>query len=330
MSETDDERAAIRLRRAIPPGAGEGWWAARDGWRIRRIDWALPAGQAPRGAILYLPGRGDTYEKYLETLDRWARAGWRVTAADWRGQAGSGRLGSDGQTGHIADFAIWVDDLAALWADWQRETPGPHVLAAHSMGGHLALRALAQRCIAPDAAVLVAPMLGFRPALAPLAAMHALARLMCAIGDPRRPAWKWEEKPGVPPAGRRALLTHDASRYADEAWWRAARPELAMGAPSWGWMERALASVRGLARPGVLEGVSVPLLILATSADRLVDFGAIARAARRLPRAELLAFGEEAAHEILREEDGVRDRALAAIDEFLDRAAPLPERGARE
>ena len=30
-------------------------------------------------------------------------------------------------------------------------------------------------------------------------------------------------------------------------------------------------------------------------------------------------FGEEASHEILRETDPVRDRALQAIDAFLDR-----------
>jgi lysophospholipase len=41
-----------------------------------------------------------------------------------------------------------------------------------------------------------------------------------------------------------------------------------------------------------------------------------------LPRGQLLMFGAEAAHEILREADPVRDRALAAIDDFLDRLAP--------
>ena len=61
-------------RRAIPTDAVEAFWYAEDGWPIRRIDWPLPAGGA-RGSILFLPGRGDFYEKYLETLDHWARAG---------------------------------------------------------------------------------------------------------------------------------------------------------------------------------------------------------------------------------------------------------------
>ena len=76
--------------------------------------------------------------------------------------------------------------------------------------------------------------------------------------------------------------------------------------------------------PGVLEAVKVPTLIVATTADKLVSYRAIADAAARLPNAELVTFGDEAHHEILREADPVRDRALAAIDGFLDRIALRP------
>ena len=88
-------------RRAIPPQARESRWLAADGWPIRRIDWA----GGGKGSILFLPGRGDFYEKYLETLDHWHALGWHVTASDWPGQAGSGRLGADAVTGHIEHFS---------------------------------------------------------------------------------------------------------------------------------------------------------------------------------------------------------------------------------
>ncbi len=307
-------------RRAIPAEAVESCWQTEGGWPIRRIDWPVPAD--PRGSLLFMPGRGDFYEKYLETLDHWHRRGWRVTACDWRGQAGSGRLGSDAVTGHIGDFGQWIDDLAGFWAKWKAETPGPHVLAGHSMGGHLVLRALAEARVDPDALVLSAPMLGFLNHGVPDAVMHLAAKLMCSLRDSRRPAWKWSEKPGQVPAGRDLLLTHDADRYADEMFWREARNELVMGPGSWGWVERGYASMRAVDAPGVLERVKTPVLIVAASDDKLVSFTGSARAARRLPHGELVAFGEEARHEILREEDAVRDKALAAIDDFLDRAAP--------
>lgn len=308
-------------RRAIPAHARESRWHAADGHAIRRIDWP-GADEAQRGSILFLPGRGDNYEKYLETCEGWHRAGWRVTAADWRGQAGSGRLGTDAITGHIGDFAVWLDDIAALWRDWQVATPGPHVLAAHSMGGHLALRAVAEGRINPAALVLVAPMLGMAGPPLPLALLQTVARIMTRIGHPARPAWKWSEKPGEIPAMREALLTHDAERYADELWWREARPELVMGPGSWGWVERAYASSRVLFAPGVLEHVVTPTLMVATTADKLVKFAAIARACARMPNCELVKFGDEARHEILREIDPIRDRAMKAVARFLDTAAP--------
>lgn len=313
-------------RRAIPVNATESAWGARDGHQIRRIDW--PSGAAgenapPRGSILFLPGRGDAYEKYLETLEQWSRAGWRVTAADWRGQAGSGRLGNDPVTGHIEDFATWIDDIAAFWTDWKAATPGPHVIAGHSMGGHLVLRAVAEQRVDADAVVLSAPMLGYVGTVLPLPVMHGAAKIMARLGDRTRPAWKWSEKPGEVPAGRIDLLTHDKDRYEDELWWRQQRPELVMGPGSWGWVERSYASIRGLDRPGVLEAVTTPVLLIGTTNDRLVEMAAIERAANRLPHGELLRLGKEARHEVLREVDDVRNRVMAAIADFLDRVVPV-------
>lgn len=309
-------------RRAIPQDARETRWTAADGWAIRRIDWpGSPSSGTLRGSILFFPGRGDFYEKYLETLEQWHRSGWRVTAADWRGQAGSGRLGHDAVTGHVRDFSDWVSDLASFWTEWKAQTPGPHILAAHSMGGHLVLRAVVEGRVNPDAIVLSAPMLGFVGSV-PNAIAHAVAKWMCKLGDPARPAWKWSEKPGQVPASRQALLTHDNARYQDELWWREHRPELVMGPGSWGWVERAYASMKALFVQGGLEAVTIPVMIVATSNDKLVGITATKEAARRLPNAELLCFGKEADHEILREEDSVRDRAMAAIDAFLDQAVP--------
>lgn len=313
-------------RRAIPAQASESSWSARDGHSIRRIDWTQSSDLSARGAILFMPGRGDAYEKYLETLHQWYVDGWSITAADWRGQAGSGRLGKDATTGHVEDFTIWTEDLAAFWADWIIHTPGPHIIAAHSMGGHIVMRALVDQVIAPlpDAVVLSAPMLGMAGPPLPLSVLHTIAIMMTRMGDPTRPAWKMGEKPGDLPENRADLLTHDLDRYEDELWWRDHRPELAMGPGSWGWLERAYASWRRLEEPGALEAVSVPTLIVSTSEDKLVSHPANVRAAKRLPKGEMMEFGAEARHEILREVDKVRDVVMHGIARFLDSAAPRP------
>jgi lysophospholipase len=307
-------------RRAIPQNARESRWEGADGHSIRRIDWPAPAVGA-KGSILFLPGRGDFYEKYLETLAHWHALGWHVTASDWRGQGDSGRLGNDPVTGHIDDFSTWCEDLGLLWKRWKAETPGPHVLAGHSMGGHLVLRAVAEGLADPAALILSAPMLGFTASLLPQSAMHQAAKLLKSLGDPRRPAWKWSEAPGEVPEARAHLLTHDELRYADELWWRDHRPALVMGPGSWGWVERAYASMRLLEEPGMLERVKMPVVIVATDNDKLVGWKPIARAATRLPDCELVHFGKEGRHELLREADPVRDRALAACDAMLARVA---------
>ncbi|RDE07454.1 alpha/beta fold hydrolase [Sphingomonas aracearum] len=304
-------------RRAIPAGARVSRWQAPDGWALRRFDWPSDGG---RGGLLFQTGRGDVFEKYLETLAYWHGQGWSVTAVDWRGQGGSGRLCADPLVGHCDAFEPWLDDLAAFWTGWAAQVEGPRVLVGHSMGGHLTLRALAEGRVAADAAVLVAPMLGLRSPVGNWAG-ERVARLMARTGDPARAAWDSNEIPTAR-TSRMALLTHDQARYDDELWWYAAKPELRLGPPSWRWLAEAFASTRLLARDPRLAEMRTPLLMLLAEADRLVDPRAALRIAARLPDVQVVRFGKEARHEILREADAVRGPALDAIDRFLQVRAP--------
>ena len=298
----------------MPPGAVLFRWIAPDGWPLRRLDWPREGG---RGQLMLLGGRADFLEKHLETLAHFHRAGWSVTSFDWRGQGGSGRLTADPRIGHCTDFAPLVADVAALWRDWSAARAGPKVAVAHWMGGHLLLRAMVEDAVAPDAAVLVAPMLAVRSPVGTWIGAR-LAWLIARLGGSARPAWREATGP-IGTAARRATLTHDPGRLADEAWWYARNPELRLGPPSWAWIEEAFRSGAALRGDPRLATLPTPILMLVADHDRLVDSRLARRVAARLPRAELVRFGREAAHEILREADPVRDRALAAIDGFLDR-----------
>lgn len=303
----------VACRRCAPPGAALSSWTAPDGWPLRRLDWPRPGA---RGRLLFLGGRADLIEKHHETLAHFHRAGWSLTSFDWRGQGGSGRLSGDARVGHCADFTPLVGDLAALWSDWSAVGTGPRVAIGHSMGGHLLLRAMVEGAVDPDAAVLVAPMLGVRSPFGAWAGAR-LARLIERLGDPARPAWR-EATGALAIKARMAILTHDADRFADEGWWYARHPELRLGPPSWAWIAEAFRSAAALRADPRLASLAVPILMLVADHDRLVDARAARRVAARLPRAKLVRFGREAAHEILREVDPVRTRALAAIDAFLD------------
>lgn len=303
-------------RRTVPADARFVRWAAADGWSHRMLE-RRPADGAPvRGSLLFAGGRGDFIEKYLEVHDHWLRSGWNVTAFDWRGQGGSQ---GDKPGGWLDRFETLVDDLAGLIEDWRARTPAPHAVVAHSMGGHVLLRTLADRHPAIDAAVLVAPMLAINSGAMPPFAAQWLASTASLFGWGGQPAWRQPSRLQRSGSVRQSLLTGCRDRYEDELWWWEKQPGFNLGAPTWGWLKAAYASSAALT-PAKLAGVTIPVLLIATDRDRLVSPAAIRRAASLLPNAELAMFNE-AAHEILRERDGIRLEALARIDSFLDRHA---------
>ncbi len=301
-------------RRAWPDGGLLDYWDTPDGWPVRRYR----LGNGARGRMMVIGGRGDMIEKYLEVIHHWAMQGWAVTSFDWRGQGGSGRLADDPLCGHIDDFATWVSDLRALTAIWRGEGDGPTVMLGHSMGGHLLLRALLEGMTLPDAAVLIAPMLGLHTKPLPRFVAVAIARFMLLIGRAEKQAWTQKEGSALQRQLRQGRLTHDPERYADELWWRDHSRDIALGPPSWNWVAQALRSTRKLAHDPALSHLDTPMLVIGTAADRLVAPDAIQHVARRLPRAQLHLYGSEAAHEILREYDPVRLDALSRIDDFLE------------
>lgn len=304
-------------RRAHPEGAAFSEWCAPDGWLHRRVDWRQPAGRTPTGTLLFAGGRGDFIEKYLEAMAHWHERGWTVAGFDWRGQ-GASRGAVAG--GHLDSLDPLVEDLAALAAELDGRGEGPLVLVGHSMGGHVLLRALAEKRVRPAAAVLVAPMLMINAAPLPAWAAWWTAAFLATFGWRRHPVWRPQVPPPPPGSSRQAFLTSCADRYSDELWWWEKEPGYNLGAPSWGWLDAAFRSCARLT-DGALRGVDVPLLLIGTEADRLVSAAAIRRAAAVLPDARLRMF-DRAGHEILREADPVRHEAFAAIDAFLDEKAP--------
>lgn len=308
--------SSLSSRRSYPSGSRFEAVATRDGWPLRSFEW--PATGVARGSILFQGGRGDIIEKYLEVFDHWHRLGWNISAFDWRGQGGSGRLAADAHVGHCVDFGVWVDDLAEFVADWTARAPGPHVIMGHSMGGHLVLRALAEKRILPDAAVLVAPMLGFETGALPLRVVAAAVRQFARFW-PERAAWKVNERPAPRGASRQKFLTSDVDRYNDELWWKQEKPELELGPPSLKWLEQAYGSALGLESSRGIEEIRPPVLLIGTFGDQLVSPSAIPRFADRIPNATLKMFDASVAHEILRERDGPRDEAIALIDALLEK-----------
>jgi lysophospholipase len=302
--------------RSHPEGAVFTTWLAPDGHALRRLDWRRRGRGKARGNLLFAGGRGDFIEKYLEAYAHWRDAGWNVTSFDWRGQ---GRSQGDGRR-DLESFEPLIDDLATLIADWRSEEAGAHVAIGHSMGGHLLLKTIVERRPALDAAVLVAPMIRVNSSPIPPWFAPGLARAMCGIGLHARPLWKSPLALTRVGSQRHRNLTGSTSRYEDELYWWGEEPSFNLGAPTWGWTRNAFRSAAESFTPEKLATILLPVLILGAEHDRLVSAEAIREVAAALPHAELRMFAD-AAHEILRDADPVRDDALARIDAFLARHA---------
>jgi lysophospholipase len=298
----------LSSRRRLPAALRIETWTAPDGWPLRRFE--LEAVEPVKGSLLFLGGRGDFLEKYLESFEHWFAHGWTVVGFDWRGQGGSGLMHPAGLC-HIEDFAAFLADLAAFGEHWRAQTPGPHVAIGHSMGAHVLLRAAAQGRLALDGIVLLSPMIGIRAGLLRGRAIRALAAIGGTAVLRERAIWTG---PSSPVPGR---ITSCPERHADKLWWKAQHPKLARGAPTWGWLAAAARSMTAL--DGLLRRrpVSTPGLVLQAARDPVIDIGAILRVRRFLPACD---FGviEHAGHELLRERDGPRGECLARIDSFLD------------
>ncbi len=309
---------------SLLPDDAVAFWHAKDGWPLRTARFEPPADTPVRGSLLFLNGRADALEKYAEAMRDWAAGGWRVTGFDWRGQGGSGRFAPSAPLlGHVADFEVWLADLEDYAAQWRAQTSGPHVVIAHSMGGHLLMRALSERRMVADAVVLVAPMIGLVAGGIPHAMARRISETLCVLGLFSYPVWPARARTAEREEVLRERLTHSRERFEQEQEMRRLRPDLAMDAPSWGWLRAAYRSIDKLLAPGRVEEIELPVLILASRADRLVSAVAIEALAKRLSKARLHFYGAEAAHEILREADPVRNDALTRIDAFLKDYAPL-------
>lgn len=309
-------------RRRLPDGMAFHDWRAADGWRCRAYRWPADA-VLSRGSLLFQSGRADFIEKYLEACDHWHARGWEIEGFDWRGQGGSRpadvRFGDRPAPDDRLSFDPLIDDLVLFVRDWQARTPGPHVIVAHSMGGHVALRACIERGLVPDALVLVAPMLALNTGFIPRPLVQALIGGARLAGWGDRPAWT--DDPDDP--RRQLRLTASRERYEDSQWWKTERPGMGIGTPTWNWLGAAMTGARRIGRRGALTKVRTPVLLLAAGFDKLVRDSAIEAAAWRLPAGEFRLL-PTARHEILREADENRLLALAAIDDFLNRRAPRP------
>lgn len=287
------------------------WPVADDGARLRRGHWRSTA---PRGRVLLLQGLSEFLEKYSEVAAGLTMRGFEVWSFDWRGQghspAGNGAR-ADVFERHLVDLDVM---FAAL-------PPGePPLLLAHSMGAHLALRYLHRRPRAVARALLCAPMIGIRTGRWPQRLARRLARLMIRLGLGEH--WLPGRRNYTPLSIPFAVnpFTSDRASYERFRALIQADPALRFGTVNWYWLAAAFDSLDRLHARGVAEAIDTPITLLLAGHDRVVDSGAAAAFASRLPDARTRWIAG-ARHELLQEAPAVQAEVWMAIEQVFSDAA---------
>lgn len=315
------EPAPFRADLADGPEGGAAYWIrATDGLRLRVAHW--PGGA--KGTVLLFPGRTEYVEKYGRAAREFAARGYGTAAIDWRGQGLADRLLDDRLSGHVALFRDYQLDVAAL-LDWARalRLPEPFMLAAHSMGGCIGLRALIEG-LPVAAAAFSAPMWGIRiaPGLRPMAWTLSWGLRAVGLGHRYTPGTSASSYVSASDFDVN-LLTHDEEMFAYMARQIEQCPDLALGGPSTHWLSEALHETRLLNR---IASPPVPALTLIGAEEAIVDADRVRERMLRWPLGRIETV-PGARHEVMMETPPRRRR-------FFDGAAALfdahrPDRAAR-
>jgi len=298
----------------VPPGAVVEWLTEGDGVRLRTARWILPAREA-RGTVVLIQGRTEFIEKYFEVVRELLARKFSVVTFDWRGQGLSSRQLDDRRKGHVGDFSEFDCDLHVVMERVVHEHGvKPYIGLAHSMGGNILLRYLHDNPHEFERAVLTAPMLAVKTAPFPLWLARSLATMLTATGN--KGAYVFGPKQDPLRQGFEGnVVTSDKSRFERMTACFKADPDLALGAPTFGWLAAAFRSMDLVRTEEFAAAIETTVLLIGAAYDKLVDLGADIRLVRRLKRGMYVLLKAE--HEIMMERDDIRLAFWNCFDAFL-------------
>jgi len=306
-------------RNPTPSGAVFGMFKGYDGEPLRFARWEATVGER-RGTMCVFTGYSEYIEKYFETVSDLRRRGFAVAIMDWRGHGESYRPINDPRKGHIDDFAEYEQDIAYYMRDIVLpDCPPPYNALAHSMGGHIILRNIAQPGSWFDRVVLCAPMVEMHPSTLrfPVQVVRAYCAIAMTLGLQHNCVLDDTPDGGALRDFDANQATSDWERYQRNYMLEQAAGQLRLGSPTIGWLNAALKSIAMINHPDYFAKVNVPSLIFAAGMDTLVPSQSVEDYAARLKSATGVRLSESK-HEILQENDSIRTRFWAAFDAYFD------------
>ncbi len=308
----------------VPADAVSGKFDGYDGKPIRYAYWKATSAEN-KGTICLFSGRTEFVEKYFEVITELRTRGFAVATMDWRGQGGSVRLLDNAKKGHIEKFEDFLADAEIFMNKIvQPNCPAPYTAIGHSMGGHLLLRLSASDNCQFERAILCSPMFGFAKETTPisLSGLKKLSGFLKFIGRGKSFAPGGSEQPWDKKPFAENKVSSDEKRYKRAQDILAAAPELGLGDPTVSWLNASCKSILQVT-PAFTSKIKIPMLILASGDDGIVDSEATEKLAGQIETATFRLI-PDARHELMMENDAIRQQFWESFDAFTSENKEVP------
>lgn len=263
--------------------------------------------------IVISSGRTEGMFKYKELIYDLNRNGYSVYIYDHRGQGYSGRMAKDSQLGHIDNFMNYVEDMKTFFNDYVNKDRKIFLLA-HSMGGAIASLYIEKYIYDFDGVVLTSPM--HQPDLI----SARLTKMVCTLIKKRESnrdkyifgEVSYDDSEAI---FNKNKLTHSKIRFDLTLREYEQNPELKIGGPSVKWVSEACEWSHNSVE--MAENIQIPVLLMQAAKDTIVNLKPQEEFCRTT-----LGFCkgikiDGAYHELLVEEDEIRNRAMSAMFDFF-------------
>jgi len=287
----------------------DGFFEGHGGARLRYVYYRA---DTPKGTVFLLHGLGESVEKYRELCYYLLLENRSVLLYDHRGHGLSARE-TDETVTHVTHFSEYVDDLAAAVCRFA-DTPAPHDLFSHSMGGAVAALYLERGGDFFRKAVFNAPMIAPTRKGMPIWATVLYCRLAERRGKGAervrflRPFSKQEYFRYSQARSEARFETYYRFKQENDGHWN--------GPPTYSWAAEAYSVPRAILKRGAPERVRAEVRLYSAEYDLLVATAPQREFAARVPHATFVPV-KGAKHEIYAAEEDVLFAYLKDVLDFF-------------
>jgi len=276
-----------------------------------KLHYAYVVPEQAKAAVVICSGRIEGLDKYQELIWELQQNNYAVFIIDHQGQGRSYRALANRHKGYVNKFSDYADDFALF--DQQivcKHFQGKKIILGHSMGGAIAFDFLTRFEHNYSGVFLSAPMFDIHTKGIPKPLARFVAWLACKLGG--KQCYAFGQKNYLAEEFSINSLTNSEYRYKLFREIYRSDSVLQLGGVTYGWLHTVFQFIDKLD-----QQLAIPLFIASAENDTVVDNQAQVELVHRQNNAVLQAFAG-AKHELLFEQDSIRQAVLSRFYQFCD------------